>query len=105
MTIDPKGARVTASTGRAAIAKYFPDTDLHNMSSPYRVAATNIYRTKDGRYFHIHGSMNPDSTLDSLGLPHDMPTESMEDSWKPFMEKLAQIDSQEMQRLASDVYK
>jgi hypothetical protein len=49
--------------------------------------------------------MNPDPSLDSIGLPHELDSSSLEDSWKPYIEKLSQIDSNEMQRLASDVYK
>lgn len=49
--------------------------------------------------------MNPDPSLDSIGLPHELDAATKEDSWEPFKEKLAQIDSGEMQRLASDVYK
>lgn len=37
-------------------AHVFPKQDLHNMaSSPYRQAATNIYKARDGQYLHLHG--------------------------------------------------
>jgi hypothetical protein len=49
--------------------------------------------------------MNPDPSLESIGLPHDLHQPSVEESWKPFIEKIGQIDSHEMQRLASDVHK
>ncbi len=49
--------------------------------------------------------MNPDPSLESVRLPHDLDSSSVEESWKPFMEKMARIESQEMQRLASDVHK
>ncbi|KAF2115092.1 CoA-transferase family III domain-containing protein [Lophiotrema nucula] len=112
-TIDPEGASLnfaSAATpkGKAAYEKYFKNTDLHDMAStPYRTAGTNIYRCKDGRYFHLHGSMNPTPSLESIGLPPypEQPVTSIEGSWKPHMEKVGQIDSEEMQRLASDVYK
>ncbi|KAJ4366163.1 hypothetical protein N0V83_007798 [Neocucurbitaria cava] len=109
--IDPEGEDIgfasgSTSKGKAAYEKYFKDCDLHNgSSSVYRTSATNIYRCKDGRYFHLHGSMNPEPTQDSVGLPHNRDVASPEESWAPYEEKLAQIDSQEMQRLASDVYK
>lgn len=41
----------------------------NNFKDRYRKYATNIYETKDGKYFHLHGSMNSDSTLSMLGLP------------------------------------
>ncbi|KAI1394473.1 CoA-transferase family III domain-containing protein [Hypoxylon trugodes] len=47
----------------------FPSRDLHRShASFHRSLATNIYRTKDGRYYHTHGSMNPEPTLTALGL-------------------------------------
>jgi hypothetical protein len=49
--------------------------------------------------------MNPDPSLESIGLPHELDASTVEESWKPFMEKISQIESQEMQHLASDVYK
>ncbi len=106
-TIDPTGpSPITASFDQSKLTKYIKNCDLHHMSSSsHRTSATNIYQTKDGKWFHLHGSMNPDPTLDSVGLPHEMDAASPEESWKPFQDKLSQIDSAEMQRLASDVYK
>lgn len=84
-----------------------PNYDIHKMaSSLYRQCVTNIYRTKDNRFFHLHGSMNPKPSLDSIGFPEDRPElTTWEDAMQPFIEKLATIDSAEMQHLASDVYK
>lgn len=111
-TIDPDGENLTFSAmanpaTRAAYEKYFKNCDLHNTSSgPYRSSATNIYRTKDGRYFHLHGSMNPDPTQKSVGLPsYNKDVSTPEESWEPYKEKVSQIDSDEMQKLASDVFK
>jgi hypothetical protein len=111
--IDPEGEAIdflSAGTpkGKVAYAKYFKECDLHDMGSsqgPYRSSATNIYKTKDQRYFHLHGSMNSDPTQNSLGVPHYQDIADPQDSYAPYMEKVAQIDSEEMQRLASDVYK
>jgi hypothetical protein len=111
-TLDPVGenidfAAMMSPKGKAAYEKYFKDCGLHalgnsNLSTP----ATNIYRCKDGRYFHLHGSMNTQPTQDMLGLPHEMPLPPLgEESWTPYQEKIVHIDSTEMQRLASDVYK
>lgn len=49
--------------------------------------------------------MNPDLSLASIGLPKDLDSKTFEDSWKPFAEKISQINSAEMQTLASDKYK
>lgn len=49
--------------------------------------------------------MNPDPSLESIGLPKEMDSSSLEESLKPFMEKMAQIDSAEMQSIATDKYR
>ncbi|KAF2661961.1 CoA-transferase family III [Lophiostoma macrostomum CBS 122681] len=111
--IDPDGEAIdmlTAGTpkGKAAYAKYFKECDLHDMGNskgPYRSSATNIYKTKDDRCFHIHGSMDSSPTQDSLGLAHYQDFADPEESFKPYMEKTADIGSEDLQRLASDVYK
>jgi crotonobetainyl-CoA:carnitine CoA-transferase CaiB-like acyl-CoA transferase len=88
------------------VYKYIKNYDFHKMnSSLHRINSTNIYKTKDGRFFHLHGSMNPDPTLDSIGLPHDAQTTTWEEACKAFSEKLSQIESSEIQRVASDVYR
>lgn len=62
-TLDPGGpdqANPSFSLDRAKdgaiIQKYFPDWDKHQANgSLYRECATNIYKTKDNRFFHLHG--------------------------------------------------
>lgn len=50
----------------------FKNWDLHRAgSSLHRTLATNIYKTKDGRFYHTHGSLNPEPTLTALGLSMD----------------------------------
>lgn len=64
----------------------FPGADLHrSQASPQRRLATNIYKTRDGTFYHCHGklscqsgvvgrwryllgSMNPEPTLTALDL-------------------------------------
>lgn len=44
--------------GRQRLARYFPSWDKYGANNgPYNTAATNIYKTKDGRFFHIHGKL------------------------------------------------
>ena len=103
-TIDPQGEKLSGFSPGAL--RYFPSWDLHRQSGTHhRSSCTNIYKTRDGRFFHLHGSMNPDPSLTSIGLPPDLDASSVEESWKPFIEKISKIDSQEMQHLATDVYK
>lgn len=111
-SVDPENhalntAKASTPEGKLVFNTLFPDYDIHNaQSSPHRQSATNIYKCKDGRYFHLHGSMNPEPTLKSLGLPpDDASIKTPEDSWVAFEDKIAQIDSEDLQKLASDVYK
>ncbi|KAK6371411.1 hypothetical protein LTS17_009142 [Exophiala oligosperma] len=88
-------------------ATYFPNCDLHQMaSSPYRRAAYNIYKTKDDRCFHIHGSLNPDPSLDAAGLPRDMSgITTIEESWAPFIERLKEKTADEWDRILGEEYR
>lgn len=78
----------------------YKDYDIHKMnSSLHRINSTNIYKTKDGRYFHLHGSMNPDSHTMRQQRHGKRPA-----SHSP-KKKKSQIENSEMQRVASDVYR
>jgi len=49
--------------------------DLGNFMEPYRGLATNVYKTADGRYYQLHGSLNTTATLNMLKMPqhrHDL---------------------------------
>lgn len=57
--IDPEHNK-TAARGflDSSFVKYFPNTDKHGaFDGPYRQACSNIYRTKDNRFFHLHGKL------------------------------------------------
>jgi hypothetical protein len=62
-TIDPSGENLSAASlvseeGRQKLVKYFPSWDKYGANNgPYNTAATNIYKTKDGKFFHIHGKL------------------------------------------------
>ena len=85
-------------------SKYFPSGDIHNMaSSLYRRASYNIYKCSDGRYFHIHGSLNPDPSLDGAGLPRDIPSiRTLEESWKPFIDRISQKTAEEWDQILGE---
>lgn len=52
------------------VKKFLKDTDLlQAQSNLYRRMSANLYKTKDGKYFHIHGSLEADTTLKMIGLP------------------------------------
>lgn len=49
-------------------------TDLNEAQSiTYRRMSANLYKTKDGRYYHIHGSLEASTTLNMIGLPSYSP--------------------------------
>jgi hypothetical protein len=50
------------------------DTDLLDAQSiPYRRMSANMYRTKEGKYYHIHGSLEATTTLNMIGLEGHRP--------------------------------
>lgn len=73
--------------------------DPYNFASSFhRRASTNIYRTPDGRFIHIHGSLNPNPTIEALGLPLDDPSVTdREQSYKPYMEVCAQKKASDLE--------
>ena len=54
--IDPLGAKIRL-TDREKLYKFYPDGDKHHVldGGNFVSASTNIYKTKDGRFFHLHG--------------------------------------------------
>lgn len=88
-------------------AIYFPNRDLHEMAStPYRKAVTNIYKTKDNRFFHLHGSLNPDPSLEAIGFKWNEPEITNEESsWARFGNRIAEEDADTWDHLLGDKYK
>jgi len=56
--IDPLGAKIRL-TDRENWYKYYPDGDKHHVldGGHFASACTNIYKTKDGRFFQLHGKI------------------------------------------------
>ncbi|KAL6897541.1 alpha-methylacyl-CoA racemase [Trichoderma evansii] len=108
-TINYNGADLTPFTAASdpEYLKAFPNKwDLHRFNvGLHRRLITNIYETKNGRYYHTHGGINPDLSLDSLGLPHDREVEDYDEALKPFINKISVIDSAAIDHLANEEYK
>jgi len=55
--IDPHGARIAPSQSEE-FEKYFRSCDIYNAyntrTSAFDAGCTNIYKTKDSRYYHLH---------------------------------------------------
>ena len=77
--------------------------DLNDMSKPIRRLTSNIYRTKDGRWYHLHGSMNATPTMEMLGVQDS--EVSSEEAIRIYAGKVAQWDSEEIEKVANDKYK
>ncbi|OJJ66153.1 hypothetical protein ASPBRDRAFT_666513 [Aspergillus brasiliensis CBS 101740] len=86
------------------ILKLFPSQDKHDsQKSLHRSLATNIYKTKDDRFYHLHGNMNPDPTLRSLGLPLDgEENDTYEAVVKRIGDAVAQHNSAELDELQNE---
>ncbi|KAI1428677.1 CoA-transferase family III domain-containing protein [Xylaria sp. FL1777] len=51
------------------IAARYSVYDLTAQMTPWRRLVTNVYPTRDGRWFHLHGGLDSDKSLRMLGLP------------------------------------
>ncbi|RWA14557.1 hypothetical protein EKO27_g567 [Xylaria grammica] len=51
------------------IAARYSVYDLTVQMTPWRRLVTNVYPTRDGRWFHLHGGLDSDKSLRMLGLP------------------------------------
>lgn len=75
----------------------------------YRGLATNIYRTRDGRFFHLHGSLNARASMTMLGLdPSDgerLKLTDREDIVPIYQAEVEKWDAKEIDRIANDEYK
>ncbi|KAI1500305.1 CAIB/BAIF family enzyme [Biscogniauxia marginata] len=51
------------------LARRYSVYDTTQQSGPWRRLVTNVYATRDGRYFHLHGGLDSSPCLEMLGLP------------------------------------
>ncbi|KAL6242074.1 hypothetical protein RBB50_010986 [Rhinocladiella similis] len=85
------------------MAKELAKMDIHNSAKPIRRYATNVYQTKDGRWYHLHGSMNAEPTMKMMDV-QDIDV-SPEDAIKIYADKVARWDSSEIERVANEQFK
>lgn len=105
-TIDPDdgGDNISANSLRLAnekLFKYFPSCDKHRMNaSLHRNLATNIYQCADGRYFQLHGSLDPTPSLHNIGLQAEAEVkhDDYENGVESFIEACKQLTSDELQK-------
>ncbi|KAH8426493.1 uncharacterized protein LDX57_004228 [Aspergillus melleus] len=101
------GKPVPADPFSADLIKLFPNEDKHKShGSLHRSLTTNIYKTKDDRFYHLHGNMDPNPALKSLGLPLDG---EEGDTYDAVVERIgavvAQHDAAELDRLQNETAK
>ncbi|OMP88531.1 Formyl-coenzyme A transferase [Diplodia seriata] len=77
----------------------FAAGDLHQTSKPIHQEATNVYRTRDGRWYHLHGSMNAAPTMRMVGVPEQDVTR--DEAIRIYADKVAQWDAAEIESLAN----
>lgn len=81
-------------------------TDEHDYASLDRSLATNIYKTRDGRYFHLHGILNSDTTFTALGLPVLEPSITEFDAAVARIQgQIEQFDSADLDHLMNEKHK
>jgi hypothetical protein len=85
----------------------FKEYDIHGSSAgPYRMSATNIYKTKDEKFYHLHGSLNPGRTMEMLGLPlAPPPNESLETVLPLYRDSVGKLVSADLDRMVNDDFK
>ncbi|TVY64744.1 Succinyl-CoA--L-malate CoA-transferase beta subunit [Fusarium oxysporum f. sp. cubense] len=72
----------------------------------YRQLATNIYKTKDNRWYSLHGNMDPTPLLTMLDVPqHDDQNRSWGQILDMYMNIVAQFDSKDLDNLSNNVYR
>jgi hypothetical protein len=103
-TIDPEGeAPLKATLNPSLLEKYIVNQDLcRRATTPHRAATSSFYKCADGRFFHTHGSLNPDPVLDILGLPHDADAPNPEDAQLRFEQSVSRWTSSDLLQATED---
>ncbi|KAF4832815.1 hypothetical protein CGCTS75_v004235 [Colletotrichum tropicale] len=101
------GNRIPFGPVSSETEKLFPNEDKHRaVDSLHRTLATNIYKTRDDRYYHIHGSMNPEPTLAALGLPTEgEPNDTYKSVVRRFQNVISQLDSFDLDQLMNEQHR
>jgi len=68
--------------------------DLTSQMVPWRRLVTNVYPTRDGRWFHLHGGLDSDKSLRMLGLPPRADVTDEMEVIRHLSEKVAEHDAE-----------
>lgn len=89
-----------------AASKYMRSCDTFSAQKDrYKRLATNIYRTRDGRYVQTHGSLNALPTQTLMGVPADSQLKQWEDIVPIYAAAVGKRDAAELDRAMNDEYK
>ncbi|EFX04539.1 caib baif family enzyme [Grosmannia clavigera kw1407] len=81
----------------------FKKGDLYEINKPIHMEATNVYKTSDGRYYHLHGSLNAAATMKMIGVEEQDVTR--DEAIQIYTNKVAQFNSEYLEQTANEVYK
>lgn len=85
---------------------YQNEQERNSRESLHRMMSTNIYKTRDGRFYHIHGGLNPDITLSALKLPREgMPGDTFEDVKERIHAAVLQHDAEALDELMNESHR
>ncbi|EFW99724.1 caib baif family enzyme [Grosmannia clavigera kw1407] len=99
----PHIAGESIMTASKAILENLAEVDKNNLFKPIHRASTNQYKTKDGRYYHVHGSMNATVIMDMFKIAEQDVT--LEEAKQIYADKVAQYDAEELDQLENEVYR
>ncbi|CAO3640530.1 unnamed protein product [Cunninghamella echinulata] len=87
--------------------KVFKNQDYFKYNTIYNFSASTIYETKDGKFYHLYGSMQPQIIQKAIGMPLADQDESLakaphEKIWPLYQEKCIQYTAEELDTLSND---
>jgi hypothetical protein len=85
------------------VQKNVQEADKYDMFRNIHRAGTNQYRTKDGRYYHTHGSMNTGPLMRLLGIPEQDVT--LDEAKQIYADKVAQWNAEDLDYAENEEYR
>ncbi|KAJ4231853.1 hypothetical protein NW757_013857 [Fusarium falciforme] len=80
--------------------------DHGKTSEMYRQVATNVYKTGDGKWYYLHGSMNPTPLLSMLDMPqHNEDNLSHAEIVQKYADVVSKLDSETVDNWSNNVYR
>ncbi|KAL1634362.1 hypothetical protein SLS56_002372 [Neofusicoccum ribis] len=79
--------------------------NLYEVDKPIRAQSTNLYHTKDGKWYYLHGSLNPSVTMQMLGIEDTGEAVTHEEAVEVYKAKVAQWASSAIEETANLEYR